>query len=285
MDMDLRIQDFCDMQEFNENMSSWAMATGLATVAVGADGEYISDCFNFTDFCIKYTRGSAEGKRRCEECDRTGKGVYACHAGLVDFAEDLVIDGQKVGAVIGGQVLPENPDEEKFRRTAAELKINPDEYIDALHKVNVRTKEAIDASARLLGMTLNNYINACYYQNGTKKTMATLNEGIEKTNGLVQAITDCTASLQNLQKRQRIVAINASIEAARVGEAGKGFAVVADEVEKLSQKSSETNRNIEDIVNQIRETVSALTVHGGSSLQEGEGDLEEPSAPAPEAKD
>ena len=63
MDMDLRIQDFCDMQEFNEIMSSWAMATGLATVAVGADGEYISDCFNFTDFCIKYTRGSAEGKR------------------------------------------------------------------------------------------------------------------------------------------------------------------------------------------------------------------------------
>lgn len=256
--MEIRIQDFCDMNEFNEIMSSWATATGLATVAVGADGEYISDCFNFTDFCIKYTRGSAEGKRRCEECDRKGKGVYGCHAGLIDFAVDLEIEGQKVGSVIGGQVLPENPDEEKFRRTAQELKINPDEYIDALQKVNVRSKEAIEASARLLGMTVNNYINACYYQSETRQTMERLKAGIEKTNELVNSITDCTASLQNLQKRQRIVAINASIEAARAGEVGKGFAVVAEEVEKLSQSSSETNSNIEDIVNEIRETVSAL---------------------------
>lgn len=27
-------------------------------IAVGDDGEYISDCYNFTDFCIKLTRGS-----------------------------------------------------------------------------------------------------------------------------------------------------------------------------------------------------------------------------------
>lgn len=248
------------MKEFNEIMSNWAKATGLATVAVGDDGEYISDCFNFTDFCIKYTRGSAEGKRRCEECDRKGKGVYDCHAGLIDFAVDLNIDGKKVGQVIGGQVLPENPDEEKFRQTAKELSIDPDEYIEALHHVNVRTKEAIDASAALLGMTLNNYINACYYKAKTSETMKNLSAGIDKTHELVQKITACTANLQNLQKHQRIVAINASIEAARVGEVGRGFAVVAEEVEHLSENSSETNKTIEEIVNEIRDTVSSLKV-------------------------
>ena len=65
----MRIQDFADMTKFEEIMSNWAKATGLATVAVGAEGEYISECYNFTDFCIKLTRGSKEGCARCEECD------------------------------------------------------------------------------------------------------------------------------------------------------------------------------------------------------------------------
>ena len=43
----LRIQDFCDMNEFEKIMKNWAMSTGLATVAVGADGKYISECYNF----------------------------------------------------------------------------------------------------------------------------------------------------------------------------------------------------------------------------------------------
>ena len=77
----MKIQDMVDMQEFKHILSSWAEATGLATVAVGEDGKYISDCYNFTDFCIKYTRGSREGCARCEKCDQTGQGVYRCHAG------------------------------------------------------------------------------------------------------------------------------------------------------------------------------------------------------------
>ena len=89
----MTIQDFCDMKKFEEIMQNWALSTGLATVAVGDDGQYISECYNFTDFCIKLTRGSAEGCRRCEKNDREGKGVYACHAGLMDFGIPITLDG------------------------------------------------------------------------------------------------------------------------------------------------------------------------------------------------
>lgn len=121
----MRIQDFCDMVKFEEIMSNWAKSTGLATVAVGADGKYISECYNFTEFCIDLTRGSTEGRKRCEQCDRDGNGVYPCHAGLVDFGIPITLDdGTVLGSIIGGQVLPENPDEERFRATARELGIN-----------------------------------------------------------------------------------------------------------------------------------------------------------------
>lgn len=33
----MKIQDFCDMQKFEEIMKNWANATGLAAVAVGAE--------------------------------------------------------------------------------------------------------------------------------------------------------------------------------------------------------------------------------------------------------
>ena len=91
----IRIEDFCDMKKFEDIMKNWAMSTGLATVAVGADGKYISECYNFTEFCIDLTRGSAEGRRRCEKCDREGKGVYSCHAGLVDFGIPITLDDGK----------------------------------------------------------------------------------------------------------------------------------------------------------------------------------------------
>lgn len=100
------------MNEFQRIQDLFSDATGLAAIAVDSQGEYISRGSNFTDFCMKYTRGNAEGLKRCEKCDREGKGSYFCHAGLMDFAADLMINGEKVGAVIGGQVLPQKPDPE-----------------------------------------------------------------------------------------------------------------------------------------------------------------------------
>lgn len=252
------IREFTDMKKFENIMANWARATGLATVAVGADGKYISECYNFTDFCIKLTRGSAEGRARCEKCDREGQGVYHCHAGLIDFGIPLEVDGVKVGSVIGGQVLPESPDEEKFRKVAGEIGVNEDQYIKALKKVNVRTEAAIRASAELLGEVLNNFINAEYAKKRNSVIIQKLGKGVQVTNQLVERITTKTSELKALQNKQKILALNASIEAARAGEKGAGFAVVAKEVGKLSEQSTVVNREIEEIVEKISEAVEEM---------------------------
>lgn len=252
------IREFTDMNRFENIMANWAAATGLATVAVGADGKYISECYNFTDFCIKLTRGSAEGCARCEKCDREGQGVYHCHAGLIDFGIPLEVDGIKVGSVIGGQVLPAEPDEEKFRKVAREIGVNEDQYIKALKKVNVRTESSIKASAELLGEVLNHFINAEYAKKRNSVIIQKLSKGVEDTHQLVERITVKTSELKALQNKQKILALNASIEAARAGEKGAGFAVVAKEVGKLSEQSTVVNREIEEIVEKITEAVEEM---------------------------
>ena len=159
----LNIPDFCDMTQFEQMMKDWAESTGLATVAVGRDGEYVSDCYNFTEFCHSLTRRSPEGQRRCIECDRKGAGIYLCHAGLVDFAAPITLeDGTLLGNIVGGQVLPEEPDETRFRATARELGIDEDAYLTALRKVNIRSRDEIRASAALLANVVNMFVRASY---------------------------------------------------------------------------------------------------------------------------
>lgn len=255
----MKIQDFADMTRFEEIMTNWAKATGLATVAVGADGKYISDCYNFTDFCIKYTRGCAEGKRRCEKCDAEGKGVYYCHAGLIDFSIDLTVNGEKLGAIIGGQVLPAHPDIDEFKRVAREIGVDEDEYIEALNKVSVKTEDEIRASANLLGEVLNNFINSEYNTKFNGKLIENLTSGVEKAVGLVNEVRKNTQKLSGMQQRQNILALNASIEAARAGDAGRGFAVVAGEVGKLAQSSAVINEDIVKSIDRLEEIVNELS--------------------------
>lgn len=257
----MKIQDFTDMVRFEEIMSNWAKATGLATVAVGADGKYISECYNFTDFCIKLTRGSDEGRRRCEQCDREGKGVYHCHAGLIDFGIDLVVNGEKLGSVIGGQVLPEKPDEEKFACVARELGIDEDAYLKALDDVTVKPEDGIIASANLLGEVLNNFINAEYNLKYNGKLIERLTTGVTECENLVRDIQQNTADLNRIQQRQNILALNASIEAARAGDAGKGFAVVAKEVGNLSVESRQLNEQISKTIDGISHVVHNMTAN------------------------
>ncbi|MGN1110372.1 MAG: PocR ligand-binding domain-containing protein [Oscillospiraceae bacterium] len=255
----MKIQDFCDMNKFEEIMSNWAQSTGLATVAVGADGEYISDCYNFTDFCIGLTRGSEEGKRRCEKCDREGKGVYTCHAGLVDFGIPITLkDGTVLGSVIGGQVLPEEPNIEKFRQTATELRIDPDKYINALNKVNVRTREEIESSAILLGDVINMFVRASYEERENTEIMNTLTNGIANAAKEIRIANDSNKKLTNVSMNQKILGINAAIEAAHSGAAGKGFAIVAGDVQNLAGTMQQASTEITESLVRLTGIISDL---------------------------
>lgn len=255
----MEIKDFMDLSKLQEIQDKFSDATGLAAIAVGMDGQYITEGSNFTDFCMKYTRGCPEGNRRCIKCDNEGNGTYFCHAGLMDFGVDIFVGDEKVGSIIGGQVLPNPPDDEKFRQTAIELGIDPDAYIAAVHKVPVSTEEKIRASAELLGVIVNQMVNLEYFKSNNAGRLDVLQDEIKHSTELISSINNYTSRLKTIANRQKILSLNASIEAARSGEAGVGFAVVAKSMQDLSSQSAVIYNDIEKSVAEITESTSNLS--------------------------
>lgn len=57
--------------------------------------------------------------------------------------------------------------------------------------------------------------------------------------------------LSSISEQTKLLALNASIEAAKAGDAGRGFAVVASEIRKLADQSKESTREVEDMIKRI----------------------------------
>lgn len=96
--------------------------------------------------------------------------------------------------------------------------------------------------------------------------LSVLNKAIEDSNSIDQ-INNLTSNILNISEQTTLLALNASIEAARAGSAGKGFAVVASEIGHLADESSETASHIQTINSVIVEAVHNLASHANDLIE------------------
>lgn len=99
-----------------------------------------------------------------------------------------------------------------------------------------------------------------------------IGETIARLARLTRRIDEIITSVSEIATQSNLLALNASIEAARAGTHGRGFAVVADEVRTLSQQSTKSAGQVRAILMEIqqamKETVRA-TEQGVLNVQEG----------------
>ena len=71
------------------------------------------------------------------------------------------------------------------------------------------------------------------------------------TNESALKIKEATDIISEIAEETNLLSLNASIEAARAGEQGRGFAVVATQIQKLAEQSTESARQIDDIIHSL----------------------------------
>ncbi|HSW93220.1 MAG TPA: methyl-accepting chemotaxis protein [Gammaproteobacteria bacterium] len=87
-----------------------------------------------------------------------------------------------------------------------------------------------------------------------------------------QKIGEITTAVNGLAQQSKMLALNASIEAAKAGEAGKGFAVVAIEVKNLAEQSEQATTQVQKILENIRyasEKAVMVTEEGTKGVEHG----------------
>ncbi len=132
------------------------------------------------------------------------------------------------------------------------------EYSNQTAQVSLDGKKAVDAT--MDGMSR------------IRRQMDSIAESIVKLSEQNQAIGAIIATVNDMADQSNLLAVNASIEAAKAGEQGKGFAVVAQEVRNLAEQSKQATGQVRLILNDIQKAISTAvmaTEQGGKVVEVG----------------
>ncbi|GAB6137075.1 PocR ligand-binding domain-containing protein [Halanaerobaculum tunisiense] len=309
-DGEIEIDKLLDLDFIQQFQDEFAKFLGISSITVDLKGDPITSPSGFTEFC-NYIRSSEEGLKRCKKCDREGGKkantsgepvVYECHAGLCDFAVPIVIEGNQIGSILGGQVLPKDPNENEFRKIAQELNLDPDKLIKKLEDVYTLDRMQIESAANMLYIVTNT-ISEVWYQEIELQEMAgvlsenlsqiasamdeissasiemnnkqnLLHEKIENVNSLSNEINQFVDFIEKIADKTNMLGLNASIESARAGKHGRGFDVVAQEIRELSQDSKKRVEQIKELVPKIQDSTNKTSQMANKMLE----NIEEQSA-------
>ena len=90
--------------------------------------------------------------------------------------------------------------------------------------------------------------------------MEQLCDVVSQVENMSSDIKDISGTIESIAFQINILALNASVEAARVGESGQGFAVVAGEVGNLAAKTTDSSKQIAELITNCLEKIeSAMT--------------------------
>lgn len=155
-----KLTDLVDESTLQNIQWNFSQVTGMACLIIEPDGKPATLKCRFSEFCAKHIRQSETGRKKCELCGKKGVlqalknrkvSLYYCHSRLVEFAAPIIVNGELLGGIVGGQARISEPKLNDMIKSAKELGIQPETYIKKFKQIKLRTKDEILKASQYLG--------------------------------------------------------------------------------------------------------------------------------------
>lgn len=132
---------------------------------------------------------------------------------------------------------------------------------------SINLKQLSNSTINTVEDSLNNFNILIGKMNLSSKSNMRTSNKIQNLGEKIFLIQNIADVVSEISQSTNLLALNASIEAARAGGAGRGFAVVADEVRKLAENTTEQAKKIQKIVNDIKGEISDISNHMAEEIK------------------
>ena len=184
---------------------------------------------------------------------------------LIDYCRNLSKDAEDVQIATNKTVI-------EINQISTVVEMQTDDIVQAekfIKEIVLENKSIIDNGNSIEDMSHSMTLeidetNDIYEQllqrlNNSAKSNEDLAKKTKLLNDKIYTIQSISDAVNDISENTTLLALNASIEAARAGEQGKGFSVVAAEIQKLAKISSEQSKDIQKIINDIKNVINNIS--------------------------
>lgn len=228
---------------------------------------FCEDSYSQSKEYVDFWKTLNEGKFQAAEYKRFGKNgkevwINASYNPILDadgkpfkvvkYATDVTLSKKRASLIssavqeLSGTIRAISQNIENTKSASGEAK----HHAESGEKVINDSLERIEKVSKVLDIAFN--------------SLDELKDTADEANTIIKVVND-------ISYKTELLALNASIEAARAGAAGKGFAVVAEEVGRLSEKTQSAIGQVERILSSIQKNVESVSkdlTTGNASSQE-----------------
>lgn len=191
---------------------------------------------------------------------------------LYATADGVVRATQAINEVINQQSVGAQEQADVIRRTSQMM----ERFLELSEDVHERARAMSNTSEQTSALSQNGQsaiLDAIGGMAQIREQVSAIAQTIVRLAQLTRRIDEIISSVSEIATQSNLLALNASIEAARAGAQGRGFAVVATEVRNLSQQSTTAADQVRVILAEIQAAVKETMNATEAGIQELENGL------------
>lgn len=286
--LDITLTDLIDVDVLQKIQTGFSNYTGMAALTADANGNPVTKGSGFTPFCMDLVRKSETGCSRCMKCDKEGAlislknggpAVYSCHAGLVDYAAPIMVEGEFIGSFIGGQIRTSPLVDDTMKKIARELGIDEEAYLAAASQIPVIPHEQVENAAQFLfeiaailsEMAYSNYISLNQSKQLERTARSHNNFIVDMNTSMKSHVQDWIAAAKELQNEHSPEEISAILS--RLMSKGSEFISAIDETVEFARMTNgeihlkETEYSMRDLLQEVYNNLRNQAEEKGLALE------------------